>query len=154
MTYTHPGTVTIATFAPPDHQPITLISLYGQMIDGHSISTLHRILSDLTPILGRSRKRVILGGDFNASPQFDRPPKYQAHRILFDRVRNFGLIDCLNDGSKGTWRAPQKTLQYYQLDYLFVSESICKKLISCDVIDSPHLHGFSDHNPVVAVFDL
>lgn len=152
------GTVVAAELDLGDGKaPVTVISIYGLMDKGYAITKLHHLFSDLTSILKPARKRVILGGDFNASLQCDRPPKYQAHRILFDRVKDFGLVDCLaqfREFPVQTWRNPGNPSKPWQLDYLFASESIAKKLMSCDVPADDNVYQFSDHKPVVAVFDL
>jgi endonuclease/exonuclease/phosphatase family metal-dependent hydrolase len=149
------GTVVVANLDPPDGSPpITLISIYGLMVDGHAITGLHRLFSDLTPILAPTRKRVIVGGDSNASLQCDRPPKYQANRIFFERVKDFGLIDCFGQFPVRTWRNPKNTPTPWQLDYLFASANLARKLVSCEVPADDNLFKFSDHKPVVAVFDL
>jgi exonuclease III len=147
----HPGTITAAQINPSGEAPITFISLYGLMENRHSITTLHRIFSDLTPILARTRKRLILGGDFNASPAFDRPPQFQSHRILFERVKDFGLVDCLPDVSVWTWRSSKNG---WQLDYLFASHNIAEKLVECRIPEDMDWASFSDHKPITAVFDF
>jgi exonuclease III len=154
----HPGTITVGTVYLPDGQALTLISLYGLLDEGYSITTLHRILSDLTPVIDHT-KRVIIGGDFNASPQWDeRQPGTSSHQILFNRLEDFGFTNCLADkGFVKTWRSPHPTTKNFpwQLDYLFASNDICAKLSGCQVLgDDPNIHNFSDHNPIIADFDL
>ena len=94
---THPGAFVAAELDMPNlDAPITAISLYGllERLLGteYSIPSLHRSISDLTVLLDdRSRRgRVILGGDLNASPV----RWGNAHRILFDRIEDFGLVCC------------------------------------------------------------
>jgi endonuclease/exonuclease/phosphatase family metal-dependent hydrolase len=154
----HPGTITVGAVSLPDGQSLTMISLYGLLDEGYSITTLHRILSDLTPIIDHT-KRVIIGGDFNASPQWDeRQPGTTSHQILFERLEDFGFTNCLaGKGILQTWRSSHPTTKDFpwQLDYLFASNDISAKVSSCKVLgDDPKIHAFSDHNPVEAVFDL
>ncbi|MCY4524657.1 MAG: hypothetical protein OXB84_07965, partial [Halobacteriovoraceae bacterium] len=66
---------------------IIVISLYGlfETISGciYSIPNLHRIFSDLTGILESryTSKRIIIGGDFNASLQWDKKNNNHIHRV-------------------------------------------------------------------------
>ena len=39
-------------------------------------------------------------------------------------------------------------------DYIFASENLAKKVVSCQVIENPELLSLSDHNPLVVTFDL
>jgi hypothetical protein len=60
---------------------------------GYSITTLHRMLSDLTHLFhGKLRKggtpKVILGGDLNASIQMDAKQGDDSHRIFFQRLED------------------------------------------------------------------
>jgi hypothetical protein len=156
----HPGALVAADAMLPDGSTLTLISLYGLLENTYSITTLHRMLSDLTPLLDVSRKRVILAGDFNASLQWDaQPGGTRSHWILFERLKDFGMVDCLEQCQKDhlpiqTWRSSRKPNIPWQLDYIFASKSVAKHLVSCDVVNNPSPYDFSDHNPVVAVFDL
>jgi hypothetical protein len=80
---------------------LTLISLYGLMeingpTKGYSIPNLHRMLSDLTGLFNghiSGKRKIIMGGDLNASTQFDEMQKNKSHKILFDRIDDFGLKD-------------------------------------------------------------
>ena len=102
-------------------------------------------------------KRVlILGGDFNASIQWDSRQKNESHKIFFDRVKDFGLCDCLGkfyDKPVQTYRHHQGNTPW-QLDHLFVSNELEHKLQRCHVIDEENVTKFSDHNPVVAELNI
>jgi len=146
-------------------EKITLISLYGLIeSDGstksYSITNLHRIFSDLTGLLeGRikEKRKIILGGDLNASTQCDEIQKNNSHKILFDRIEDFGLSDVYRlSGNKNH----VQTLRYarskkpWQNDYFFVSNSLAKKFIKYEIIDNQKIRKFSDHNIVVIEMDL
>lgn len=142
----------------PSGSLLTAISLHAVIEHGYSITTLHRMLSDLTPILdGKQGKRtIILGGDFNASLQWGDQQPGQSHRILFDRVMNFGLADCLEKfhaGAVRTWRRDGVT-KPWQLDYLFMSQDALQHVVSCQVVDDPGMHALNDHNPILAELDI
>jgi len=133
---------------------LTAISIHAIIEHGYSIIPLHRIFSDLTLLLeGKMGKRhIILGGDFNASLQWDEQQPGQSHRILFERVENFGLVNCL----KRFYDHPVQTYRHiegdkpWQLDYLFLSMQLESKLEKCYVLENPAILALSDHNPVVA----
>ena len=85
-----------------NNEIITLISLYGLMessgpAQGYSITNLHRMISDLTGLFNGhigGKRNIIMGGDFNASTQLDPMQKNNSHKILFDRIDDFGLKRC------------------------------------------------------------
>jgi len=136
------------------------ISLYGLFEKvgntNYSITNLHRILSDLTGILNSRSKKIILGGDFNASLQFDKLQTGESHRIFFERLEDFGLINCYKPFHQNfiqTLRDPRSTTPW-QDDYLFISNALTDKLISCEVLENDKIKTFSDHNPVMISLNL
>jgi exonuclease III len=144
---------------------ITLISLYGLMesdgpTKGFAITNLHKVLSDLTGLFwGRidGNRKIILGGDLNASLQIDKKQKGNSHKIFFDRLEDFGLFDCFKILNK---KYPMQTLRHkksktaWQNDYFFVSKEISEKVINCEVIDNKEIRKYSDHNLVTITLDL
>jgi exonuclease III len=139
-------------------QPITLVSLYGKIIDGYSITTLHRSLSDLTHLFIQSdiRDWLLIGGDFNADVALDERQPGKSHHLFFERLKDFGLKDCrekFNRERAQTLRH-KKSAFAWQNDYLFAGKKIYDKCTSCQVIDDESLYELSDHNPIVAEFDL
>lgn len=142
----------------------TFISLYGRMDKigyiGYSIPNLHRIISDLTGILKghmSGKRNIILAGDLNASLQFDQQFGGQSHRIFFERLKDLGLENCYElTGNKNfvqTLRYPKSNIPW-QNDYFFISKSLSKHFVKCDVIDSPEIRKYSDHNPVMLSLDI
>jgi exonuclease III len=61
----------------------------------------------------------------------------------------FGM--ALASASTGTWAARDYP---WVNDYIFASESIAKKVVAHQVVEQPEMLALSDHNPVVATFDL
>jgi endonuclease/exonuclease/phosphatase family metal-dependent hydrolase len=119
------------------------------------------MLSDLTPLFNgelqeRGRPRVILGGDLNASIQFDRKQRNNSHRIFFQRLEDFGLVDCQGAFSKERPRTLRraKNDSPWVNDYMFASENLAGKVLSYQVIENPEILALSDHNPLVVTFDL
>jgi endonuclease/exonuclease/phosphatase family metal-dependent hydrolase len=119
------------------------------------------MLSDLTHLLeGKLRKggkpRVILGGDLNASPQWDDQYRTRSHRNFFQRLESLGLTDC-----QGTFTAERpRTLRHttsrlpWVIDWIFASASLAAKVTEHQVIESEEMLSLSDHNPVVVTFEL
>lgn len=157
----YPGAVVAADVMLPNGWLLTAISLYGLIDDnGYATTTLHRMLSDLTPLLHRrtGRRDFVVGGDYNVSTQWDEHYGYKdpSHRIFFERLEDFGLINCtarFHGGHVQTNRHPRSSVPW-QNDYIHVSAEVANRLVSCDVVDDPVIWELSDHNPVVAIIDV
>jgi len=148
-----------------DNKKLTLISVYGLIesngaTKGYAITNLHKMLSDLTCIFNghtRGKRSIIFGGDLNASIQLDPIQKNNSHKIFFDRLEDFNLNDCFKLTDK---KYPIQTLRHpksnkkWQNDYFFISKSISKCLLGCEIIDNDKIREYSDHNPVVITLDL
>jgi len=144
---------------------ITLISVYGLLENsgptkGYCIPNLHRMISDLTGLFyGKieGKRRIIMAGDLNASIQIDEKQKNNSHRILFDRINDFGLNDVYKlSGNKTyvqTLRHP-KSRKPWQNDYFFISNSLAKNFVKYEIIDNQEIRKYSDHNPVVIQMDM
>jgi len=149
------GSLTIANTV-INNKKLTFISLYGLMTDGYSIPNLHSMLSDLSPLFyGKlnGKRNIILGGDLNASIQFDLIYKYNnSHKIFFDRLKDFNFFDAFDLTDK---EYPVQTLRHkkskvnWQNDYFFMNKPIFKNIISCKVLENDEIRRFSDHNPVL-----
>ena len=158
----YPGALAVAEVTLPDESTLTLISIYGQLDEyGYSITTLHRMLSDLTHLFNgelqeRGRPRVVIGGDLNASIQFDPKQRNNSHRIFFQRLQDFGLVDCQGAFSKERPRTLRraKSDSPWVNDYIFASESLVGKVLPSEVIENPEILALSDHNPLVVTLDL
>lgn len=147
------GSVIAGEVTLPSGAKITIVSVYAKFEGEYSIIPLHRIFSDLTLLLdGKLGKRdIILGGDFNASLQFDKQQPGNSHKIFFERVKNFGLIDCLEkfyDEPVQTFRH-RSSKKPWQIDYLFVSKRLSNTVKDCKPIQDSEIISLSDHNPVI-----
>ncbi|MHC4543171.1 MAG: endonuclease/exonuclease/phosphatase family protein [Planctomycetota bacterium] len=156
----HQGSVIVAEVLLPNNSVWTCISLYGLLDNGYATTTLHRILSDLTFLLHEKmgKRQFIVGGDLNISPQWDEqyPEHGFSHRNIFDRLTDFGLVNCLEKFHTDpiqTMRHPKSDFPW-QNDYVFANKELIDSLISCDVVNDPEVSRLSDHNPVVAIFDV
>src|SRR5207244_1860638 len=143
----------------------TAISLYAQweMMPGSKTKyggpRLHRMLSDLTGVLTRSRRgSVLLAGDFNVTSQGFRSRDNEAAAAVA-RLRGWGLQDSL--ASKATsplkgCRCPDgdacRHIKTYrtgaQLDYAFASPSL-SEAVACHAEDTAKAWTLSDHCPPV-----
>lgn len=172
---TIPGSVSSAEVTLPGHESFVAVSLYGAFDYGYSVTTVHKQLSDLTPLLDSSfGKRVVIGGDLNCSTQVD-PPHRARHRNLFDRFASLGLVNLLD--LTADWRGKltncwcdeevcrhvqthrhrnSATARPWQDDYLFATSVLADRLVDCRAVDEgdPDPWSLSDHVPVVATFEL
>lgn len=118
---------------------------------------MQRTLSDLTPILdvNRSKAPVVLGGDLNVSPQI-RWPDTAAHKAVIERIKAFGLRDCLGATHAGfvqTYRSRNsRSRSSWQGDWVFASDRL--RLVRCEPEDSDQAWALSDHCPIVADFEV
>jgi len=156
------GSVAAAEIEVTSETKIIVISLYALMEKianvAYSIPNLHRIFSDLTEVLegSQTKHRVVLGGDFNASLQIDETQPGNSHRVLFDRLREFGLVNCYDNFFQDFVQTHRhsRSNKPWQIDYFFLSKRIAKNLTGCGVINTDTAHRLSDHNPVVIELEL
>jgi len=132
---------------------LTVINVYGQLDpNGYATTTMHHILSDLTTVLyNKGSRNIIFGGDFNVSEQFNEKYDCPSHKLVFDRIEDFGLINCTKkfyDNHIQTHVHSKSTFEW-QNDYIFVSKNIIDQVTSCVVINEIALLQYSDHYPVV-----
>jgi hypothetical protein len=176
LAVSRPGSWAAAVVPLENGESVTAISLYG-LLDERSDASVHRSLSDLTPLLEDERynRYLLLGGDLNtlctAPAGSGRLARDQG---VIDRITHgFGLVDLLKESlrlhdpkrgrlkgcrcSQGdlcrhtrTYRMSGSSVPY-QDDYLFASPALAHRLISCKALpftaDWP-----SDHVPIVAMF--
>jgi endonuclease/exonuclease/phosphatase family metal-dependent hydrolase len=66
---TFPGSVAIAEVQ--STEPLIFVSVYGLIDRGYADTTVHRILSDLTPLVDERRaRRMVIAGDLNVTTQW------------------------------------------------------------------------------------
>lgn len=152
--WSHPGAATVAEVASPDG-PLTAYSLYALFEyvtyasngrrESYAVTTLHRVLSDLTVHLEdpARRARAVLGGDFNCNPKWDLKSKHPTNRVLLDRIEAYGLRSVLPIDA----HVQIPTFKKSQIDYLFVGREFEGE--GRAEADGP-LAGLSDHHAVAA----
>jgi len=156
----HPGAFCVTEAKLSSGRVVTMASVYGMLAlrvrNGrrYAVTTVHRTLSDLTPILDvkRSKGAVILAGDLNVTPQI-REPETAAHEAVIQRIKAFGLVDCLGEAHDGQFvRTYRKHALPWQDDWVFASEPLtCTR---CEAVDTEEAWGLSDHCPVIAEFEI
>jgi exonuclease III len=143
--------------------------MYGMFDAGYADTTMHRILSDLTPLLdGPLWRRIVMGGDLNVSTQTHGGQRKRDDTV-FKRLESLGLVDLLAENKpervaltdcwcdeKGrcqhvqTHRHSKSELPWHN-DYLFASKDLADRLESCAPVPVWDW-TLSDHRPVVAAF--
>jgi len=176
---TYPGSVAIAEIA--TESPIIVVSAYGAIDHGYAESTVHRILSDLTPLIDERRGRgIIVAGDLNITTQWSakhksflrgRQDECLARDLnLFERFKALGLHNVVVRTQAGqlegcdcnlgiackhfqTQRHERSTFPR-QNDYFFLSEDLLEQPFSVEVLDRDDFWKLSSHCPVVVEFGL
>lgn len=120
----------------------------------------------LSDILWASLKRIglspeqpwVIGGDFNLSETFDQASwSAGGNREYLERMGALGLVECLRH-KKGavtpTFRNASGGEVKHQIDHLFVTAALARRLGNCDTGPSELVFGssLSDHLPIVADF--
>lgn len=132
----------------------------------YSETSLHRTLSDLTPILDvhRNGLSVVIGGDLNASTQFGEPAR-SAYRVVHDRLSSLGLQNisvrpaddvldgcpCVDDPCRHI-RSLEGT-RPFQDDYIYASADVAATARLMPVERTEGMEFVSDHFPVVIETD-
>ncbi len=153
------GSCVLANLMINEVTTLTLISLYGLFdsnLKGYTMTNLHRIFSDLTGILDTRGRKIVLGGDLNASIQCDQQWGGNAHKLFFDRLDDFKLFNCFKPFCKDFVQTHVHSVSKipWQNDYFFISKTISRSLKGCVVINNEQVRKYSDHNPVIITLDL
>lgn len=175
---THPGSVAIGQVRTDEGTLVTLFSVYGKWDGGYSNTTVHRILSDIVPLLENQKhcRYAIVAGDLNIGTNWRGSEYYiKQDQNLLDRFAALGLVDCIEKklprergrlagcscalGDECRHVRTQKHTQYpespIQTDYIFATEALAAKLQSAEVWNTDDaIWEYSDHCPLVATFDV
>jgi len=70
----------------------------------------------------------------------------RSHYLFFERLRNFGLYDCLEKFHQSKIRTLRhaKTDYPWQNDYLFAGKALFDRCVSCDVVDDTALYEIKE----------
>jgi hypothetical protein len=180
FTNSRPGTWIAATVR-IGAESITCVSLYG-LIEELTDASMHRSLSEISPIFSdpEHSESVLLGGDFNISTGLADPSARERSRIVLDRIRAYGLVDCLprwredqqlppmagcrcddepcrhtltrlTPNKRGA-EVPWQERSPIQVDYLFASEGLASQLDEIIEIPPDEWERYGDHSPIIAKF--
>lgn len=173
---TFPGSVAIAELV--RESSLVLVSAYGLIDHGYADSTVHRILSDLTPLIDERRGHgIIVAGDLNITTQWSAKhtsflkgryeESLRRDRNLFERFEALGLRNVVlrNPGplagcecSDGSACRHVRTQRHdrsafpWQNDYFFVSEDLRQRPFTVEVLDQEEAWTLSSHCPIVVEF--
>ena len=100
----------------------------------------------------------IVGGDFNSSPTFDMTFS-SGNQEIIDRMYSLGFKECLKEYNKKltpTFKNSKGGKIVHQIDHLYASNTVFKRLKYCNVIDQDEIfeESLSDHLPIVADFQF
>jgi hypothetical protein len=146
----HPGALALAEIDSAGTS-LTFVSMYGLLSDrcrkpdGYAITSVNRMISDLTPILVNQSTRIVLGGDLNISPQLLLASKSSWRRLArhreltLQRLEAFGLVNAtmarFGDFVQ-THRVPRSAIPW-QNDWLFLSSDLARRLTDLCVVGGP-----------------
>jgi hypothetical protein len=168
-----PGSWLAAVVSVPDIGEVTGISLYGVM-EEKSDASVHRSLSELAPVFDdvRYNKLLLLGGDLNTWTGWEADSPHLARdRVVLERIRAYGLVDCLEakrppgplegcpcglgEGCNHTRTRLDRRYPDvpYQMDYLYASPALAKRLVNSEALSHDVWPSPSDHYPIVAMFE-
>ena len=171
---TFPGSVAIAEVN--GDESIVVVSAYGLIDRGYADTTVHRILSDLTPLIDERRsRRMIIAGDLNITTQWSARHRsfcrgrhqecLRRDRNVFERFTALGLHNLVlrNDPSPlegcecsvaatcrhvRTQRHDRSTFPW-QNDYVFVTSDLLERGPKVEVFDEEPAWALSGHCPIV-----
>jgi exonuclease III len=171
---TFPGCVAIAAVA--SKPSLIVISAYGVIDRGYAEATVHRILSDITPLLDERKGRgILLAGDLNITTQWSAKHKsflrgrheecFRRDRNLFERFTALGLHNLVTraqptplegcDCNLGAACRHVRTQRHersrfpWQNDYIFVTADLLERRPKCEVLDEEAAWRLSGHCPIV-----
>ncbi len=171
ITISHPGQFAVAEIIGAD-ATMNLVSLYGIWekqpgVGIYSEATLHRAISDLTPLL-QAKTPLLIAGDLNIFRGYtlDGEKTWLArYDTVFDRFsaydvevagpfREEGPLEgcrCDQPGCRHvrTYRHQYKeTSRPDQLDFVLANPGMRERIRSCKVIATPETWAVSDHAPI------
>jgi hypothetical protein len=172
-----PGTVAIAEVL--GEVPFIVVSAYGLIDHGYADTTMHRVLSDLTPLIDQRRGRgIIVAGDFNITTQWSAKHKsflrgrhedcLRRDQNLFARFEALGLRNVAVRTKPGplegcdchagpecrhvqTQRHERSEFPW-QNDYFFISEDLLAQPHTVEILDQEDAWKLSGHCPIVVEF--
>ena len=166
LTASHPGTFAAASVGESPEESLVVVSAYGLLAEGSSHRALHRLISDLEPLLlGPQGTRTLIGGDLNSGDQpYDWSTPF--HVPVWQRLTLLKLTNELAEFASGplagcscelgsncrhvrTQRFRGSSTNAWQADYVLTMPGV--RATECRALNqSPDEDWPSDHCPVVA----
>lgn len=172
---TFPGAVAIAEVDCPSG-PLVVVSAYGLIDRGYADTTVHRILSDLTPLIDlRKGRRMVIAGDLNITTQWSKKHRsflkglheecLRRDKNVFARFEALGFRNVVNapdgkplEGCECTAGAECRHVQTqrhdrstfpWQNDYFFVTEGLVDAVVGVEVLAKDEVWHLSGHSPII-----
>ena len=109
-------------------------------------------------------EHIVIAGDFNMDRRMDDNPTgtrfskkgERRQNIFFDCILDLGFKDCIAESYEDYVQTHRHNLSKFpwQIDHFFATEKLFKGLTNLEVIDNEEVRKLSDHNPIIAEFDL
>ncbi len=159
------GSMVAATTTLQNGQTLGLLNLYGLLERAPSKPGInivhfgvHRMLSDAGFWLGQFDGPIVDGfivaGDLNKDRQMDGGPSLRSGRQiasnLLNRFQDFGLTELIPTfypSGVQTFRHTTSSVDW-QIEHVFISESLSKKVETLEVVSDEVSLRASDHNPI------
>jgi endonuclease/exonuclease/phosphatase family metal-dependent hydrolase len=130
---------------------VTIINCYGKIdFNGESTTTMHHMLSDITPIVwGKPKNLIIMAGDLNSTVQWDEiyKNKNTSYKLVFDRIEDMGLINCtMKQFGEHRQTFVRENTFPYQDDWVFIKGE--KNTWDVKILNDKEILDYSDHYPI------
>jgi hypothetical protein len=176
----HPGQFAVTDVEADNDRVVTMISLYGiwdTMLDSgdkYTEATLHRAVSDLTPIFQERRADyVLIAGDLNLYSYSDGSAWGERWMTVLARLKTYGIELCgpfrpesdprldrcpcpdteCRHVNTFLYKSDPKNLPH-QLDFFLASEKLRDHLVRSWADPDPRWFDHSDHRAIFVTFDL
>ncbi len=109
-----------------------------------------------------NNKNTILIGDFNSNAIWDKPHRPSNHSNVVKYLEKKEIYSCYHLFLKQAQGKEEHPTLYmyrhkdkpYHIDYCFVSAELSKKIKSVEIGDFDYWINYSDHVPLIVIFDL
>ncbi len=151
-----------------ENSNIFLISIYGNLDLFPFFTVFTGQISLMVTFLKNNfnAEHIIIGGDFNCDRRMDNNPTAsrfakrgeRVTNLFFDSILNMGFKNCLRKFHSDyieTYRHHMVNSRYpWELDHMFCTNSLYDGLKKIEVMNNSDVIELSDHNPIIAEFDL
>lgn len=152
----HAGWVAGAKVESDDFE-LLVFSLHAKLKDigRYVVPHLKNIFNEMMVSAGNAQN-IIIGGDFNAARLYDSvysQPVEASHKKFFEWLEtNLNLVSVTGSEEIQTMRGNSK--YPYQNDHIYVNKNMSELLKGSQILFDEQIKQLSDHNPVIAEFNL